>query len=828
MHFSSAEHLRATKNRRLDMDDDMGLLDVSYVEEVELDSDEEALIFKDALAGRGSENHLHGGPPLLHVGTALRQLDQRTQEAAEALEAVHEAHNKFSGFFSFFPNPKSARPAVKASEAGVVFPTTAELDAMCKEGRNAVSSINLLQDSEKRLDLVVIPPALIYSRWMAPALRSYIVQQPHIAFNADGKQIFSSYTSAKHFETICSLEQRSGKLCVFLYSDGTQVVKFGERSFHPIVMILANVGEGFPRKERFQLCGFLPVLTTPVLQSLGVKKAEYAKFRARVFQKTLEVIVRTGGMTQHDYDGVLVSPLGADGVVRAFPILAAYIGDRPELLAAVGMKLSHSSDQHHPCRRCSVLGSELGEIQADEPEPDLCDHADLVTEAVYHLAMRTRGKVGKSEEVLQKLSRAEVIPALQECRFFNRAACTPRCSLHTGVLVMENYLLNWVLKLTEKKFGPAGIEMLNERVKLVDRGIAELYQLKKNKGGEWGLSPKVKTAQHKHRALEALRIALRGFFVPALTDDGVIQVLGHWTMLYQLWHAQNFTEDDVDRLQQAVNNFRSAARTVFKNETDFRFITQHELLHIGSDMLFYGRETETSTAHLEALHRFFVKVPFSTSNKLQLTATFVHVLNEFVLTFLSAPLASPGEDGDTEEALARASGGRLVGKGVNITLSHALIQVKGSHPSFEWAKASLKIHQHVSLRPQAENGHMAELNRTVRRHLSYQCLNGKPIYAAEQYHGKERWTVVRHDGKFYMSILLLQCKGFANRSSHLLLARRLEVAEDPVGCFYNMTLVRATSEYKVLVPMAIQETWEPLCCPSEEHSTDTLYYLRPA
>ena len=569
------------------------------------------------------------------------------------------------------------------------------------------------------------------------------------------------------------------KLCVFLYSDATVIVNFGTRSVTPLYMVLANVLEDMPEQERTVVVGFLPCLPEDQLRDLGIKKSDRATFRAQIFQKALEIIVRLGAFSNnYDPHGVVI------GHETVYPVLAGYLGDRPELMMAAGMYKAQNGNLQHACRRCSVQGSELGIICEQAFVPDVDDVEEEVLEALAALEVRRHGTVQQNKELLQSLSRAEAPRALAKCRFFSTAACTPRCTLHTALLVISKYLLEWTM--LEIVARDKSLSEVNERVFLVDPAIPELY--KADQQGKWKLHPRVKTAQFKKRALFALFVAMRGFFCDPERDD-VLGVLSEWHRVYALWTKTEFTEQDVEELGQAICVFRTRCAAVFKQHTAFAFVTQHELTHVPEDLLLYGSHRVTTTAQLEKLHKS-VKELVRRSNFHDNASTWCYVLAEYVFSRLMLPPTAAADEMRSKPATFQ-----LTGHGMELTLGQFIDKLQGRQPALKhlaaaWART---FHRNGAEGQSVYDG--------LRVHKQYKMgLLGK-IRASEDLYSKARHDVilVRSQGRalYYRVIVVLDaiCRSFlAPRDRVHFFVERLELRSERDAIF-GMPLVESTNEF---------------------------------
>jgi hypothetical protein len=686
---------------------------------------------------------------------------------------------------------------VAAIQQGVRIPGVDELNSV----REGASSIAVELRLMEGLSCVLIPLTLWYQRLLHPILSDLLVQIPQVVLK-DGVRSYSSYVTAQHFEHICKETPGRFRICVALYSDATTVVHVGQRSMHPVYAQLMNGADTFPEVERRFLAGYIPVLDVGLLGQLGIRKGDYTRFRAQVFQCVIGAIARIGGMTVHDPNGLLVRRWGSDNVISVYPILCAYLGDRPELQMVAGRFVSHSDKLQQPCRRCSVHGCDLHLVDEEVEQPHNLDLDAAITAAFDLLAHPQHGTKSGINDFLTEHSVSLVQSGLVACKFWDAPVCTPRCSLHTAVLVIEGYILRWLPRLPT--VDGRMLANLNARIATVDPGLGgDLYSLDKFK-----LSPRIKTAQHLHRAFLAASIAVREWLLPNPSRDRLVMVMCLWRRLYERWMAPTFTHDDMDVLCRLVTAFRLELPRVFVglSASDFGFPTLHELVHIAQDRLLYGNDQVTSTQLLEHYHIEAVKEPFQHSNKTQYHVSLVlQMVRSYAQAVILRPITAPAT-----AALAAPHNVGLLGRGVVLTLVEVIIERSNLLPHFQWRQLETAWSQ------------LARLQHNV----AAQCLtvfsqvwisSGSSVVASPSHYGRVRLDIIDIGDavtpRFALALLLFSASA---PQLPVLLGRsfvycQLLVLPDPGGIcpVYHLHRAVETDQYAIIPTGSIRAAWSP-------------------
>ena len=567
---------------------------------------------------------------------------------------------------------------------------------------------------------------------------------------------------------------------------------------HPVYMQLLNGSKLIPESERRFLVAYVPVLSAMVLRGLGVKQADHARFRAQVFHRVLGTVARLGGMTDNDPEGLHVRPWGEEEALQVFPVLCAYLGDRPELQMVAGRFVSQSDKLQQPCRRCGVHGCDLHVVAESLEEPLDLDLDAAIMAALDVLRDPHHGDKSGVNDFLTEHSVSLVESGLAGCKFWSPAVCTPRCSMHTAELVLEGNMMCWIPQLPSVDV--AKLKALNARVAVVDPALGdELYLLDKFK-----LNPSVKTAQHLHRAFCAVSIAVRGWLIPDHTCDRLVWLLCTWRQFYDLWTSPTFTEADMDLLVRLEAAFRTELPRVFAglSPSDFAFPTLHELTHIAQDRLLYGNDQVTTTQQLEHFHIEAVKDPFQGSNKTSAgTSLALQMVRSFAESVLLRPIFLP-----VAAATAVHFDGN-VGRGEVVLLGNVVQQRVREH--YDWKQ--LQSHWSRLARVQ---GRIQEQPLTV---FSQHRSKGLTVLATPFHYGHARFDIVNvaDDAapRFMLALLIFTAS-----------APQLPVAlgnsfifgcvlslPDPSGvcAVYKLHHVRETSEYDIVSTSCIRSVWGP-------------------
>jgi hypothetical protein len=466
-----------------------------------------------------------------------------------------------------------------------------------------------------------------------------------------------------------------------------------------------------------------------------------------------------------------------------------------------GRFVSHSDKLQQPCRRCSVRGCDLHRV-AEEVEEPLDLDLDAAIDAAFELLVAPQhGAKSGINDFLTEHSVSLVQSGLAACKFWAAPVCTPRCSLHTAVLVLEGYMLRWVPQLR----GVDGVKLadLNARVAVVDPGLGEeLYLLDKFK-----LNPRVKTAQHLHRAFLAVSIAVRGWLLPDHTRDRLVLVMCEWRRLYERWMAPTFTEADMDALTLLEAGFRKELPLVFAglSASDFGIPTLHELTHIAQDRLLYGNDQVTSTQLLEHYHIAAVKELFQQSNKTTQQVSLALQLGcMYAQAIMMRPIAAPAP------ALPAPHVVGLMGRGA--ALDAVVAERARELPHFQWRQ--LKTAWSGLARVQRN----AVTNLTVFSQLWIAA--GCSVVASPSHYGRVRLDVVdlgdAGPAPFAVALLLFSASAPllpAVLGRSFVFCQLLSLPDAGGVCsVYHLHHAVETDRYAIVPTSTIRGAWSPSRC----------------
>lgn len=533
------------------------------------------------------------------------------------LEAVRERGDNAITFSEFLATTSgmSAADLVKIlalldhSGGNHAFPSVDQYQKMHDETTGLLHYFTLTEDGT--VGCWMIPPTAVYARLMA--YKELIIQQPiTLVNNEGGVGVYKAYVTAEHFHEICAAPRApSTLLSLAVYSDSTTLSRKGQRSMHAMYLELLNGAESFPEREKRFLVGFVPSFSKRELKKAGIPTTKHSEFRASVFHLVLRFLARLGGMTIHDPDGIHVVPHGSSTFENVYAVLAAHKGDRPEQNLVAGKFGSQSWRLKRFCRACNTPGDCMHHDFEEIPALAVQNLDAAIDEAIAILGDPQWGDVGAVASWQREHSVLLVKNGYRECRMWNNAQGTPRCEMHTLVIVLETLLLKWTLAYTLEHGGVNAVVAINERVELIDPGLGEVYDPTKET-----LNPNIFTAQHRHRALRAVTLGVRGVLNRRFADDELVAILVKWERLYTLARQDALSENELRSLDILVAEFRRESREMFRKYTasDFRFPTMHELIHLTQDVRRYGALSVMSTKLGEHDHIDNVKEPFQSAS----------------------------------------------------------------------------------------------------------------------------------------------------------------------------------------------------------------------
>ena len=671
-----------------------------------------------------------------------------------------------------------------------------------------------------------MPPEIIYARWLAYGAP---IQTPVLERTANGARIFSSYVSAHHFERLCTklqLSQQQWLLVTFLYADATVLVKRGTRSAHPVYMVYANPNAAVPKSQLWLLVGYMPVVSKEYMDDEGIAgPVSQATFRAQIWQKSIEIITRRMGVTQHTRNGIYITPLGHNEPVHFIPILGAFLGDRPELMMAVGMYTSQNASQMaRPCRTCNIAGPELLQPVHRHHPVGRPDDMDVVARCSAIIDDRTPGQVTHAREVLRAHSRQAVKPAVSDCYFFSLETSTPRCTLHTTKIVMSTYLLTWTWKsFLAQDPSEQWLNTINSRARRIDPTLGPIYH--KGKGG-WGIHPSIMTGQHRQRALDVLVFAARGVAVADYKNDLTVRALATWRHLYVSLTLKRLTAVNLNEIDRCVGYLKGQSLQAFGAQTTFAFPTGHELEHIRLDREEYGNFTVTNTEQGEKGHKTMVKEYWSQTSRQKTERTMVKTMEFYVQGHILRPLSAAVDESPKTKRVG------LVGNGTTMEMGKLIDEYEHHRDpgmqSIPWHRLLAAWAQECS-DPDQYNTSTPDsmMHQNMRIHQQYRFSQGEKVKATPRFHRTKYLTdVVKLADNSYRRVVLifgatnraLTADGYAAAYFYVQHMRYVEHCT-----VYMLELVQETDVYSIIKPSEVQKLYATRWVQGEDGAAQ--YYL---
>lgn len=818
----------------------------------------------------------HGGPVLNPLDALLRSVGSQELTGSQAVHDLKHSRKMYEDLLDACGNDPRILARVQAVLAeGKVMPPADVLKNDKRLAQSIVMEIPLCEEMPK-LSFLLIHPKLGLEKFMQLPKEAIIQEPINEICSQTGKRILSVYASGDSFRNICDASPLNAYiLALFLYSDETIIVRIGQRQMHPIYMILANAHADVATEDKIVLVGFVPILSVEDDLFLDLNPKSSSLFRARMFHQVLELVVTLAGMTTSSPNGIILTVDKAP--FRVYPVLAAYLADRPEQLKASGKMQSHSCSLQSGCRMCSIAGSQFSDVSGKYWGTDIKpkEKYNEIRDAIEALVTRVRGTVGPNEAFFRSESRAEVISALLNCRHYVIEACSPHCSLHSFKIVMSTYLLNWVLQLLVREdeatkaaqkvvamarkratangdvlleeesadgdeedeenayFGKNSSDMIkkvNRRVGMADESIPHLYKLS-IKGKGWKLNPEIKTGQYRARALAALTIAMRSLRAPEGQDD-VYYAVCLWDRISRHVFARRLYYEDLLDLSNLIEEFRRTAKRAFANETKFEFPIQHDITHFPANIRMFGCAFEFTTDTMERLHGPFVKRLFETPKRLKDDSTTRHILVQYVLKYMAAST-------DFRFELAPILRIGLIGKPERTSFREVVEQrvlecrSRPDRAVFDWAKIYRLWDELTAARGNLPRSDVA-IGRELHKVHSQMHLYPSKILASPRFHNTYRIHHVVCDGNgvFHFVLLIFSASGALSDETSTSKLFCMELDTLYLNCpSLWLPRVRASERYGILKPHNVNGNgiWKAIRSPGDmvsgQMSTD--YILVP-
>ncbi|KAH9829113.1 uncharacterized protein C8Q71DRAFT_718714 [Rhodofomes roseus] len=389
---------------------------------------------------------------------------------------------------------------------------------------------------------------------------------------------------------------------LIISSDKTQLTQFRNRACYPLYMTIGNIPKEIRRKSSRQaqlLVGYLPVTRLSHIKQDETRR----RANSNLFHSCLRLALAP--TRQPGRQGTVMTT--GDGTAkRCHPILAAYVGDYPEIVCVTGVK--------------------NGECPAGVVDPDMLGEAVGCTARDLNdilEALETFERTGSAVEHILACQAAGIKPLTdpfwQGLPYVNIYLSLPPDILHQLYQGMVKHVVAWLKSAYGARAIDARFQALppNHNLRHFSKGISHLSR--------------VSGTEHQDicRVLLGAIIDLRlpGGRNPARLIRAVRALLD-FVYLAQL---PAHTSTTLGQLDNALVRFHEN-KAVFEDlgiRSHFNFPKLHSLQHYVSGIQLFGTADGTNTSASEHLHISLAKEPWRKSNRKdeypQMTTTVVRL-----------------------------------------------------------------------------------------------------------------------------------------------------------------------------------------------------------
>lgn len=184
---------------------------------------------------------------------------------------------------------------------------------------------------------------------------------------------------------------------IILYSDETQALNYGSKTFYPLYMTIGNL----PKDLRRKMAAYRLVAYLPVLEGTKKEKRQMAavNLKGQVLHKCLARVMES--IIEPGKSGVSI-PDAKGNVHRVFPYFCYYTADWPEGKKVTLLKDGKATAK--PCHGCDVPRDDLDKISNATREHTFRTHSEMKQHLSRYKDLQ--GKKGKKKEA-QELLRVE-------------------------------------------------------------------------------------------------------------------------------------------------------------------------------------------------------------------------------------------------------------------------------------------------------------------------------------------------------------------------------------------------------------------------------------
>ena len=373
---------------------------------------------------------------------------------------------------------------------------------------------------------------------------------------------------------------------IIISSDKTQLTIWGGKQAYPVYLTIGNLPKALRRKPSFGGQLLLAYLPTDKLEHITNESAR-KRMVLNVMHKCLKVI-----LSPLEKAGKSGLPMASgDGLVRrGHPLLAAYVGDYLEHIAAVGCKMGE-------CATCEVLPTQLGE-NSKYPLRDL----ETTLDALHQID-------SDPSQFLKACRDARVKPIIHP--FWENL---PYCDIYLCIApdILHQLLQGLIKHLTTWIKSAFNAHELDQRCSALPPNHHVHHFLK-------GITPLSKITGKEHHNIARILLGLVvDLPLPngAPNDELLKATRAMLDFLYLAEYPVHST-DTLAELQDALDRFHDSKHVFVELgiRKDFNLPKLHFLSHYVEKIKWLGTADNFNTEYTERLHIDLAKNAFRATNR---------------------------------------------------------------------------------------------------------------------------------------------------------------------------------------------------------------------